>query len=103
MRVTESTILVLREVLAAGSGISGVEISRNTGIMSGTLYPILHRLEKEGLLEARNEDVDPAVIGRPARILYNIRAQRAHIVKSAIAESRWATGPIVVGGNYGVA
>ena len=39
------------------------------GLMSGTVHPILARLESMGWV-ARWEDVDPRVAGRPARRYY---------------------------------
>ena len=36
----------------------------------GTLYKALSRLERDGILESRWEDVDPVLVGRPRRRLY---------------------------------
>lgn len=93
--------MVLRTILAADHGVSGVEISRATGILSGTLYPILHRLEREGVLESASEDIDPSVVGRPARVLYSIKALRVAATKRVIETSRWGREPVVLGGIYG--
>ena len=51
---------------------SGAEISRELGIASGTLYPILARFEQNGLLESEWEQVDPTQVGRPRRRFYKI-------------------------------
>jgi PadR family transcriptional regulator PadR len=48
----------------------GYDIARETGLKSGTLYPILIRLADRGLLEACWEDEQPA--GRPRRHLYRL-------------------------------
>jgi PadR family transcriptional regulator, regulatory protein PadR len=48
----------------------GYGIARDTGLKSGTLYPILIRLADRGLVEARWEDGQPA--GRPRRHLYRL-------------------------------
>jgi PadR family transcriptional regulator len=48
----------------------GYEMARQTGLKSGTLYPILIRLSDRGLLEACWED-EPAP-GRPRRHLYRL-------------------------------
>src|SRR5271166_5413015 len=45
----------------------GYDISRNTGLKSGTLYPILMRLSERKLLETAWEAGDP---GRPPRHMY---------------------------------
>lgn len=50
----------------------GYEISRNTGLKSGTLYPILMRLADSAMLETRWEDPEP---GRPPRHMYRLTAE----------------------------
>jgi PadR family transcriptional regulator PadR len=56
-------------------GWYGFDLSDRTGIKSGTLYPILIRLEKAGWLESRLEDVDPQVVGRPRRRMYTLTGE----------------------------
>jgi DNA-binding PadR family transcriptional regulator len=46
----------------------GYELSSETGLKSGSLYPILMRLAERGYLDAGWERTPPA--GRPARHLY---------------------------------
>jgi PadR family transcriptional regulator len=53
----------------------GYDISRETGLASGTLYPILGRLADRGLLETCWEDDPPE--GRPRRHLYRLTADGA--------------------------
>jgi DNA-binding PadR family transcriptional regulator len=53
----------------------GYDVSRETGLPSGTLYPILGRLADRGLLETRWEDDPPE--GRPRRHLYRLTAAGA--------------------------
>jgi len=50
----------------------GYDISGATGIKSGTLYPLMIRLERAGLLEAAWQP--PAVPGRPPRHAYRLTA-----------------------------
>jgi PadR family transcriptional regulator, regulatory protein PadR len=47
----------------------GYDISRTTGLKSGTLYPILMRLADRKLLETTWETAEP---GRPPRHLYRL-------------------------------
>ncbi|HYD12496.1 MAG TPA: helix-turn-helix transcriptional regulator [Allosphingosinicella sp.] len=66
-----------REILAilAGAGARwchGYELCREAGIKSGTLYPLLIRLEAQGHLEA--EWQQPAEPGRPPRHAYRLTA-----------------------------
>lgn len=51
---------------------SGADVQKISSLASGTLYPILLRLESAGWLDSRWEDVDPAHVGRPRRRLYKI-------------------------------
>jgi len=55
-------------------GLSGAEIARATGLASGTLYPILFRLEKSGWFKSHWEEVSPSEVKRPRRRLYVVTA-----------------------------
>jgi DNA-binding PadR family transcriptional regulator len=86
VRITGPTLKVLGQVLTApASGVSGAEISKATGVASGTLYPILFRLEKARWLSSEWEDVDPSEAGRPRRRLYRMTTLGCTESKSAIA------------------
>jgi PadR family transcriptional regulator PadR len=66
-----------RDVLAQMAGAEtawhhGYDLCRQTGIKSGTLYPLLMRLAAQGCLEA--EWQPPAGPGRPARHAYRLTA-----------------------------
>ncbi len=61
----------------------GYDLSKETGLKSGTLYPILMRLEKQGWLETRWEE--PAVPGRPSRHLYRLQQDRIGAARLAFA------------------
>ena len=53
LRLSSETLQVLESFLARpATWRYGYELSRETGLKSGTLYPILMRLEKHKLLEA---------------------------------------------------
>jgi PadR family transcriptional regulator PadR len=69
----------------------GYAIARDTGLKSGTLYPILIRLADRGLMEARWEDEQPA--GRPRRHLYRLTPEgltRAGAALRAVPAARAA-------------
>jgi DNA-binding PadR family transcriptional regulator len=51
----------------------GYDLSEQTGLSSGTLYPILMRLSDRGLLESRWEPSQHE--GRPPRKLYRLNAE----------------------------
>jgi DNA-binding PadR family transcriptional regulator len=64
---------LLAALLEARGGWSyGYELASLTGIKSGTLYPLLIRLEAQGHLEA--EWQQPAASGRPPRHAYRLTA-----------------------------
>jgi DNA-binding PadR family transcriptional regulator len=72
LRRSPQTLLVLEAFLgASGSWQYGYDISRATGVKSGTLYPILMRLEENGLLSSRWEASEA---GRPPRHMYQLNA-----------------------------
>lgn len=50
----------------------GLNLMKATGRPSGTLYPILTRLQRAGWIRAEWEDVDVAAAGRPARRYYRL-------------------------------
>ena len=60
----------------------------------GTLYKALGRLEDQGLLESRWEDVDPSEVGRPRRRLYRVTGAAAPAL-TASELSRSAQGRVV--------
>jgi DNA-binding PadR family transcriptional regulator len=72
-RITTSVIKVLAALLAdVDADRYGLDLIRDTGLASGTLYPILVRLDEAGWVEAHWEDIDPAAEGRPARRYYRL-------------------------------
>ena len=50
----------------------GYDLMKETGLSSGTLYPLLMRMSDRGLVEA--EWREPAQPGRPARHAYRLTA-----------------------------
>lgn len=62
-------------VLAALSGRQwrhGYDLMKETGLLSGTLYPLLMRMTDQGLVDA--EWREPAQAGRPPRHVYRLTA-----------------------------
>jgi PadR family transcriptional regulator PadR len=68
--------------------LSGAEIARVTKLASGTLYPILLRLEGAGWLTSDWEKGDPRELGRPRRRFYRVTPLGAKRAKEAIRELR---------------
>jgi PadR family transcriptional regulator, regulatory protein PadR len=74
LRVSPQTFAVLDALLQhPAQWRHGYSLSQQTELPSGTLYPILMRLEKAGWLETRWEQ--PGNLGRPPRHLYRLTAQ----------------------------
>jgi len=78
------TLAVLAELCATPSQWRhGYGIARDTGLKSGTLYPVLIRLAERGLVEACWEDGQPA--GRPRRHLYRLSSDGLAAARAALA------------------
>lgn len=60
----------------------GYDLTKETRLKSGTLYPLLMRLSDQGLLEA--EWREPLQPGRPARHAYRLTA-KGHAVANALS------------------
>ena len=63
----------------------GYALAKQTGLKSGTLYPILIRLSDRGLIEARWQD-EPQP-GRPRRHLYRLTAAGLASATEALASA----------------
>lgn len=82
---------LLAALLAAGPRWSyGYELTSLTGVRSGTLYPLLIRLEGQGYLEA--EWQQPVAPGRPPRHAYRLTASGRRLAQAeATAPAREAS------------
>jgi DNA-binding PadR family transcriptional regulator len=65
----------------------GLEIGETAGLRSGTVHPILARLEGYGWLASRWEEIDPAVEGRPPRRYYALTADGVQAAGAALARA----------------
>ena len=85
-RISPETLLVLERFIERPTDWRyGYELSRETGLKSGTLYPILMRLEKYALLEAcwvTTED------GVPPRHTYRLTSDGLELARTKLAEAR---------------
>ena len=86
VRLTRNVAEVLRVFLDdVDEPRYGFELMQRTRLPSGTLYPILARLEGTGWLASDWEDVDPAEAQRPARRFYRITAEGARVARLELA------------------
>ena len=93
-RMTQTTQAVLRALLENPSReMYGLEICGEAELPSGTIYPILARLEKIGWLESSWEAVELPGLDRPRRRYYHLSregAERARHALALVTESRAA-------------
>jgi DNA-binding PadR family transcriptional regulator len=86
--MTLPTQLVLRALLEEpGTERYGLEIGDDAGLPSGTIHPILARLERLGWVESRWEDVDPSEAGRPARRYYRLTTDGVERARDGLARA----------------
>ena len=96
-RMTIPTRRVLATFLAAPDRERyGLEIGEAADLPSGTVHPILARLEGLGWVTSRWEDVDPRHAGRPVRRYYRLSEHGRAEAQKALARSarsRVSTAP----------
>jgi DNA-binding PadR family transcriptional regulator len=63
----------------------GLEIAREAGLASGTIYPILARLERAGWVESEWENVDQSEVGRRRRRYYRLTAEGERAARNELA------------------
>ncbi|MFI7694848.1 PadR family transcriptional regulator [Nonomuraea sp. NPDC049655] len=87
-RMTMPTMLVLRALLDEPTrAMYGLEICAAAGLPSGTIHPILARLEGFGWLESSWEELDPREEGRPRRRYYRFTPDGAQLARQALDRS----------------
>ena len=65
----------------------GLQISKQAGLETGTLYPVMARLERVGWVESSWEDPDLSISdGRPRRRYYQLTKDGAEQARLALAE-----------------
>jgi PadR family transcriptional regulator len=87
--MTLPMLLVVRAMLdAPADEMYGLEISKAAELPSGTLHPVLARLEKWGWLESRWEDIEPTEgRGRPRRRYYRFSPDGAERARAALEKA----------------
>jgi PadR family transcriptional regulator, regulatory protein PadR len=87
-RLTLQTQAILAALLSdAARPHYGLEMAQAAGLASGTIYPILARLERAGWVHSSLEDIDPKVAGRRARRYYTLTAEGEQIARTEIADT----------------
>lgn len=86
LRMSTTTKLVL-DVLLSLERSYGLEICQQAGLATGTVHPILARLEKARWVDSEWEDIDPHEAKRPARRYYRLTAAGAREATKVLAKS----------------
>ncbi len=95
VRLSQPTLKVLRFLLETPrERRSGADMSRATKVGSGTLYPMLARLEAAGWLTSEWEVIDPSEAGRPRRRFYRLTAVGQSNARAALADLQMAAGEL---------
>jgi DNA-binding PadR family transcriptional regulator len=93
LRMTVQTQLIVQALLRdPARELYGLELSEETGLLPGTAYPILLRLEGAGWVSSKWEDIDPKEEGRPARRYYRLTAGGAAQASAALSAARRPRG-----------
>ena len=79
-------MLIVLEALAARAPgwCHGYELMKRTGLMSGTIYPLLMRMADQGLVEAQWHA--QASFGRPPRHVYRLTAAGLALARDLVAD-----------------
>lgn len=78
--------LLLELAAAPRTWRHGYDLAKETGLRSGTLYPLLMRLNDRGLLEADWRPPDQT--GRPARHVYRLAPYGLAVARDLAVEKR---------------
>jgi PadR family transcriptional regulator PadR len=82
MRMTRHARTVLVLLLERSDDVVyGFEMMQRSGLRSGTIYPLLARMELNGFVHGAWEDVDAAEVGRPRRRLYRLTAMGTSLAR----------------------
>jgi PadR family transcriptional regulator PadR len=96
LRLSPQTLLVLDAFLVqAEEWKYGYDLSRATGLKSGTLYPILMRMAQRELLETQWEAGEP---GRPPRHMYRFTPDGLRFARASVtAQAGGGLGQVALG------
>jgi PadR family transcriptional regulator, regulatory protein PadR len=86
-RLTTTVAGVLRAFLEdVDAPRYGVELMKITGLPSGTLYPTVARLERDGWLASELEKIDPTVEERPPRRYYTLNPAMTQRARNEVTD-----------------
>jgi PadR family transcriptional regulator len=95
VRITLPTAAVLRQMLEnPAADYYGFALAEATSFPSGTIYPILARLETAGWLTSFWEQGNPAELERPRRRMYRLTGAGAHAAREALITTQRLLGAL---------
>lgn len=86
----QTRILLTALLERPGTWRHGYDLSKETGLRSGTLYPLLMRLSEQGLLEQRWQDAERP--GLPPRHVYRLTASGVALARDQELAAAASTG-----------
>jgi PadR family transcriptional regulator len=89
LRKTPALLAVLQVLLHVDRPY-GLEVIERTGLASGTVYPLLARLESEGWITSYWEDGESSARG-PRKRFYEMTSSGAESARAALADRAEAT------------
>jgi DNA-binding PadR family transcriptional regulator len=85
-RLSHQALRVLKVFLEGPSeGLAGSGIWKELGLFSGTVYPILMRLEGAGWLKSEWEKLPPETLARPRKRIYQLTPNGYNKAREAFA------------------
>ncbi|MCS5722687.1 PadR family transcriptional regulator [Herbiconiux sp. CPCC 203407] len=88
-RVTAPTVDVLSILLESAGPVFGLEIMKRSGRPSGTVYPILERLERQGWISSEWEEHTDTQLRR--RRVYTFTPEGAVAAREVVARAQGAS------------
>ena len=94
VRVTLQTLQVLQVLQDDTAGQHyGLEISKKSGLPTGSVYPIMTRLEIAGWISSAWEDIDESAQGRRRRRYYWLTEEGAVCARHEVEKARRLLSP----------
>lgn len=66
----------------------GFQLTKATGLPSGSVYPILRRLEDQGLVKTRREAIDPDSPRPRYRVYYRLTGEGQRLARTTTTPER---------------
>lgn len=85
-RLSHQTLRVLKVFLEGPrEGLAGSDIWKSLGLLAGTIYPMLLRLEHAGWLKGEWEKLSASELGRPCKRIYKLTPTGYNKAREALA------------------